>query len=280
MTQTPNPLRQFFRQPKIYLRLPSLGRYWPSGSLDLPENGEIPILPMTAIDEITYRTPDALFNGQAVVSVIESCCPNIKNAWAAPSVDIDSILVAIRIASYSHELEMETVCPSCENREEYTLDLRQVLDTFRLPNYEETINNGDLEIHFAPINYKLMHENNLIRFNEQRMMQMLPDPALSEDEKVKILNNALVKITEMTVNTLTMSISLIKTPGAIVTESEHINDFLKNCDRALFNTIRDHIVSLRESAEIKPLDVKCPACGHEYQQPFTLDQANFFAPAS
>ncbi len=70
MTQTANPLRQFFRQPAIYLRLPSNGNFWPKDSIDFPANMELPVLPMTAIDEITYRTPDALFNGQAVVSVI------------------------------------------------------------------------------------------------------------------------------------------------------------------------------------------------------------------
>ena len=75
MSQSVNPLKQFFRQPAIYMRLPSQGEYWPEGSIALPENKELPVYPMTAIDEITYRTPDALFNGQAVVNVIKSCVP-------------------------------------------------------------------------------------------------------------------------------------------------------------------------------------------------------------
>ena len=66
-----NPLQQYFRQPAIYLRLPSNGEFYPPGSIDMPVNKEIPIFPMTAIDEITYRTPDALFNGTAVVNVIQ-----------------------------------------------------------------------------------------------------------------------------------------------------------------------------------------------------------------
>ena len=68
-----NPLTQYFRQPAIYVKLPSNGNFYPESSIDLAVNGEYPVLPMTAIDEITYRTPDALFNGQAVVSVIQSC---------------------------------------------------------------------------------------------------------------------------------------------------------------------------------------------------------------
>lgn len=72
MSQFANPLKQFFRQPAIYLRLPSNGDFWPDGAVDVPHNRELPVYPMTALDEITYRTPDALFNGQAVVTVIQS----------------------------------------------------------------------------------------------------------------------------------------------------------------------------------------------------------------
>ena len=53
MTQTANPLRQFFRQPAIYLRLPSGGNHWPEKDIVMTPNKELPVLPMTAIDEIT-----------------------------------------------------------------------------------------------------------------------------------------------------------------------------------------------------------------------------------
>ena len=55
-----NPLAKHFRQPAIYLQLPSGGKYWPDGSIDLPLNGQIPVYPMTTRDEISIRTPDAL----------------------------------------------------------------------------------------------------------------------------------------------------------------------------------------------------------------------------
>lgn len=58
-----NPLQQYFRRPAIYIKLPSDGRYYSDGILSMPENHELPVYPMTAIDEITAKTPDALFNG-------------------------------------------------------------------------------------------------------------------------------------------------------------------------------------------------------------------------
>jgi hypothetical protein len=60
MTQSANPLKAFFRQPAIYLKLPSDGAYWPEDAIEFPANRELPVYPMTAVDEITYRTPDAL----------------------------------------------------------------------------------------------------------------------------------------------------------------------------------------------------------------------------
>ena len=95
---TSNPLQKYFRQPAIYVVLPSEGRHYPPGTLDMPTNGEIPIYPMTAMDEIISRTPDALFNGSAVAQLFKSCVPNIKDPWAVPQIDIDMLFTAIRIA--------------------------------------------------------------------------------------------------------------------------------------------------------------------------------------
>ncbi len=281
MTQNSNnPLRQFFRRPAIFLKLPSNGVFWPADSLDMTVNGEFPVYPMTAIDEITYRTPDALFNGEAVVSVIHSCIPSIKNAWDAPMTDFDAILIAIRIASYGHELDLTTSCPKCNHTADYTVDLRTVLDQQQAPDFNKTVSHGDLEIFFKPINYKSQHDSNSLQFEEQRTIQMIPGSDLPDAEKIQRLNEALRRITELTVDTLKHSIGGIRTPQALVTEPEFIQEFLNNCDRNLFNSIRDTVIALRQGSEIKPMHIKCDNCGNEYDQPFTLDMANFFEPAS
>ena len=280
MTQSANPLKQYFRQPAIYLRLPTGGKYWPVGSIELTHNGEFPVYPMTAIDEITYRTPDALFNGQAVISVIQSCIPNVKNAWAAPITDINSMLVAIRLASYGHELEINSTCPSCETSEDYALDLRHVLDQLKMPDFESVMQYGDLEISFGPISYEVQNKSNQEQFDEQRMIQSVTESDLPETEKLKRLNEAMRRITELTVDALKWSIAGIRTPGAIVTETEHIQEFLVNCDRKLFNLIRDHVINLRKVSELTPLDITCDNCKHEYKQTVTLDMTSFFGPAS
>ena len=76
-----NPLQKYFRQPKIYIKLPSNGKWYPNGSLEVTDNMEFPVYAMTARDELMFKTPDALLNGQSTVDVIQSCVPSIKNAW-------------------------------------------------------------------------------------------------------------------------------------------------------------------------------------------------------
>lgn len=281
MTPISNPLKQFFRQPAIYLKLPSGGRFWPADSIDLPKNGEIPVFPMTAIDEITYRTPDALFNGQATVNVIQSCIPAIKNAWAVPNIDVNSILTSIRIASYGHDLETPSTCPKCNHQETYTVDLRHVLDTMSVGDFDSVIAQGDLEISFQPISYQSQTETNIAQFEQQKTIQVVQmTTELTDQEKIDRLNQALQNITALTIKALKWSIASIRTPSALVTEPEFIEEFLTNCDRKLFLRIRDHIIALREQSEIKPLSIKCGNCENEYQQTVALDQSNFFGAAS
>ena len=280
MTASVNPLRQFFRQPAIYVRLPSQGEFWPKDALTIPDNREFPVLPMTAIDEISYRTPDALFNGQAVVNVIQSCIPNIRNAWAMPNIDMDTILLAIRIASYGHELELSSKCPHCGHEHEFGVDLHRIMDNLKCPNFERPLNSGDIEIHFRPLTYQQVMDNSLKQFEEQKIINVIPDSDMPEDEKIKILNETIVKLTRFTVIAAAQSVAMIKTPQAMVNETEFIQEFLTNCDAATFNQIKDHLMALREQTDIPPLDLKCPECTNQYKQTFTLDQSNFFAPAS
>jgi len=235
---------------------------------------------MTAIDEITYRTPDALFNGQAVISVIQSCIPNIKNAWSAPGLDVNAILIAIRIASYGHNMGISTTCPKCQTEEQYEIDLRNMLDQISSPDYTQTITHGDLEIAFQPVSYKNQNNTNQMQFEEQRMIRAIPGSDLPDDEKIQKLNAALKRITELTVDAMKFSIASIRTPQALVTEPEFIQEFLNNCDRNLFSKIRDRVIELRVASDLKPVKIVCTNCSNEYEQSMNLDQASFFEAAS
>lgn len=280
MSQNVNPLKQFFRQPAIYLRLPSGGKFWPNGSLNMPPNQELPVLPMTAVDEIIYRTPDALFNGSVVVNVIQSCIPNILNAWQIPSNDLNAILIAIRIASYGADMEIETGCPHCSHQDGFVINLNSMLDSMPRADFDQVISQGDLEFYFQPTSYELTNRVNLFQFEQQKTLQQLQETDLSDEQRLDTLTKTLQQVTDLTIKAISYSVAGIRTPNALVSEQEYIEDFLKNCDSTVFSMIRDHVVKLRVQTEIPPLNVTCSNCNKPFEQALILDSANFFADAS
>ena len=276
MTETTNPLKQYFRQPAIYARLPSQGKFWPTGTLTMPPNNELPVYPMTAVDEITTRTPDALFNGSAVIKIFESCVPCIQDAWSTPAIDVDTLLVAVRIATYGHNMDVNTKCPNCGTENEYQVDLRTVLENIKLPDYESSLDIGGLKFFFRPLSYLQLNENNQSQFEDQKAMQTIGESDINDKEKLAKLGESFLRITALTIKSIAQSISAIRTPDAVVTEEDHIMEFLQNCERQTFNAIRDHAIKLKQQTETEPLKITCNECGTNFDQPFTLDMSNFF----
>lgn len=270
-----NPLKQYFRRPALHLRLPSGGQDYAPGIINLPDTGELPIYPMTAIDEITAKTPDALFNGSAVADLIKSCVPNILDPWAVSSYDLDAVLIAIKAASQGSDLEIDSQCPSCEEIASYGVNLMGILATMKPGDYTKELNVGDLSIKFRPLQYREMNEASLGQFELQKMLFAI-SKIEDETEKAKRGQEAIKTVTEVTMQILAKTIEYIKTPGTVVIETNFIVDFLKSCDNNMFVAIRDYHAKLKETTEIKPLKIKCIHCQHEYDQSFTLNASDFF----
>lgn len=270
-----NPLKQYFRRPAIYLKLPSGGKYYPEGSIDLPENKEVPVYPMTAIDEITSKTPDALFNGIAVTEIIKSCIPNIKDPWAIPAMDLDAILISIRAATNGNMLDVESVCPACKEESSYNINLVGLLSNLGKGEYDNIVNVNELKIKFNPLSYRKVNEINLAQFEIEKIIRNLEN-VTNNDERLKISSQTMLRLNELSMLLITEAVESISTPSVIVTEKEHIIDFLRNCDKNTFDILKNTAVSLRESSQLKPLNVKCVHCQHPYDQTLTLNVSDFF----
>jgi len=278
-----NPLKKHFRQPKIYLKLPSGGKYWPDGTLQLNETGEIPVYAMTAKDELMLKTPDALLNGEGTVQVMQSCIPNILNGWYAPSIDIDAILVAIRIATYGESLDVRTVTPVTNESKDYSLNLTSLLGQFSNVVFEDTVSLGEITFKIRPLNYKEFTETSNKTFEEQRIFYAINNENIPEAEKIKIFRESFQKLTELTVDTLKQSVVSVTIDNDVVTNKQFIDEFLDNSEKNIFNAITGHVEKQREKFKIQPMLVDAteeeiaqgvPAT---YTVPITLDAASFFA---
>ena len=277
-----NPLRKYFRQPKVFVTLPSRGKFYAEGVLDMPETNELPVFAMTAKDELLIKTPDALLNGQATVDIIKSCIPNITDPWQMPSVDLDAMLVAIRIATYGETLELTTKVPGTGEERKFDVDLRQVLNQLVTPEFITSATIDDISVVLKPLTYKEFTDSNLKTFEEQRIFTMVNDDDMDDADKLAKFTDSFKKLTNLTVNMLCKSIASVSIGDDVVTNPVHIEEFIDNVDKGFFKGITDHLDRQREMFAIKPLPVKsspedieagAPA---EYEIPITFDQSNFF----
>lgn len=269
-----NPLKQYFRRPAVYLKLPSGGKYYEPGVVDIPDIGEIPVYPMTAIDDITVRTPDALFNGSAIVEIIKSCVPNIKDPWKINAIDLDAVLIAIRNASGDGKMSIDSECPKCQNVGSFEVNLMAALSQIKAGNYDDYLTINELKIKFRPLVYLEMNQAANLQLEVQKRFIELQE--LNETDRAGAIKQALTRVTEVTMDLLVQSIEYIETPGTKVDSKEYILDFLRNCDKDVYVSIRDYNASLKEGTQLKPLHIKCTECSNEYDQEFTLNASDFF----
>ena len=280
--QGSNPLQKYFRQPKIYVSLPSSGEFYPQGVLDKTENNEYPVYAMTAKDELTMKTPDALLNGEATVSVIESCMPNIKDGWKIPSLDLDAILIAIRIATYGEMMDLHIKVPVTGEEKTFQTDLRVMLDSLNAAEYNNVVELDGMKVILRPLTYREFTELSIKTFEEQRIFSIVNDDDMPEEEKLLAFNRSFTKLTDMTVGTLKASIAAVQFEDQTVTNKEHISEFVDNADKDLFKKVTDHLETQKESFSIKPMVVDATeeeieaGVPETYEIPITFDQTNFF----
>lgn len=280
--QVQNPLSRYMRQASVYVKLPSQGVFWAQGAVEMPVNGEIPVLPMSTQDEITLNSPDALMNGAGVVTMIHSCCPNIKNAWEIPVTDLDTILIGIRIASYGEKMSYSSTCPQCENVAEYEIDLRHFMDMpVDMTIYDVPFEYKGMQVYIQPINFQSINQQNLEQFEQQRLLMMINDSEINAEEKQRRFHSIFATMTEYTIKNVTGSIRKIVTPeGEEVYNPDQLYEFVKNSERQFYDTLKKHVEAVGKKIPQKEVNTTCDECSHAYTVPFTFDQANFFEFAS
>ena len=282
-TNQGNPLQKYYRQPKLYFELPSKGKFYPAGVLETTETGEFPVYSMTAKDELAFKTPDALINGQSTVDVIQSCIPNIKNAWEMPSLDLDAALIAIRIATYGETMSLSTTVPGIEEEREFTVDLREIVSRFGGVDFDDTVYIDDLVIKIRPMSYKEYTQSSLKTFEEQRVFSIVNDDNMSEEEKINKFTATFKRLTEMTVGMVMSSIASIQVGEDVVTNSAQIKDFIQNAYKIFYTAIVNRVTAQKEKYSVPPMTVMTDVEDREngapekFEVPIVFDQANFFA---
>ena len=279
-----NPLQKYYRQPAIYIKLPSGGRYYPKEVFTPTETGEIPILPMTAKDELTFKTPDSMINGQATVDVIKSCVPNLLDPWKMVNYDTDAVLLAIRIATFGETMDVTYNTPGADEQQTSTVNLPALLEDvgkIQIEDYATT--SKGFKVKIQPLDYKTLTKIQIAKFEQQKMYGTINNSTLTEEQKQTAFNKSFETLNTVNFSLLLDSIQEITTPeGAVVTDKQQILDFVNNADTKTVREIEEKLTALRLQAQMKPIKVKAtedqikkgvPAT---FEVPITFDNSNFF----
>ena len=84
-----------------------------------------------------------------------------------------------------------------------------------------------------------------------RIYVMSEGRATGELRTEEATQEAIKMVTTLTMKVISQSIEFIRTPDAVVTDTDHISEFLEQCDANTYNAIKDYNAKLKESTEIK-----------------------------
>lgn len=272
-----NPLIQAYRKPALYIPLPTGGKFYkkkPKLSID----NELAIYAMTARDELITKTPDALFNGEATISLIKSCCPDIEEPETMPVSDLLVILVGIRQASYGKNIDIDIKCPKCEFDNQLQLDANIMLSNAKTVPVDQSVTlPSDFKIVCNPYTLEDRTLLQVQQIKQNKMIQGLASDKLEDAERQDLFGKTFVEIAELTVSLITNSLVSVQGKETdLITDKELIREWLQNITKADYELIRAKIEELSESGLETKFNASCQDCGHNWKTGVDLDIANFF----
>jgi phage FluMu protein Com len=273
---TSNPLTKYFRKPEYYIQLPTGGIYNPE--IEKTALQEIPVMPMTAMDEISLKNPDALVNAEALVNIIKSCVPSIPDPKKLCNIDAEALYLGIRYATYGKELEVSHKCSKCEETNSFSVDIEHMID--RLPKFEEkiVIELDDVKIHLRPPTVESVTRLSLIEIEQKRMIKDIVNASNKEPESIaKKYTENFLKIANFNISLVANSIGYIEmADGETVNDFDYIVEFLQNVPSTVTEKIFKGIKEFtKQAATAMDFEFTCPECGEKDKVKMEQNPVNF-----
>ena len=200
-----------------------------------------------------------------------------------PSIDTDATLIALRIASYGHQMDFEGTCAKCNETETYAMDLRHLLASIKCPSYEHLMDLQAVNIKFKPQSYFQTTQISQAQFELQKYEKLMSE--LTEENMEEKTKQAAAQIKRL--NELALDMLSNATEYIIDVESQqkierrdYIKEFYTNIDSKVIQSINEWLSELQKDAIPKLQKVNCAHCGEEMQLQIVFDYANFFVTGS
>ena len=278
---TQKSLKDFYRSPKLYVQLPTGGKFYKEDTIDWPETNELPVYAMTPKDELTIRNPDALLNGDAVLRLIKSCVPDIKIPENIVAPDMELLLVAIRAASEKdRKFTVNEDCPNCGAENSFDLDLSVAVQDFEDIGARSDFNlSNGLKVTIKPANYLYSIQTAKQMLEQANLLGKITNEEYThENERLSNIGKAFEKMAQYNYAVLVNSIDSISIPDSdvVVSDYEEILEFIDNVEAKIGKELDEAVSSVNNGGINKIHKTACPECGHEYEIPVDFDPVSFF----
>lgn len=273
-----NPLKNYFRTFKLYMKLPSGTTYYSPDVVTFTDSGEIGVMPMTGKDELAFKNPDAMLNGEALIEVLASCVPAVKNPRALLTNDIDALITAIRYSTYNGALETELKCPSCGHDNVFKLDLQYSLDNMTFLDEEYVVNlDSGISVFVKPYTFPDIMRGLHAQFEQRKLQRAVESEVLSDEKRKAIFGAAFKELATMKFELILNSIIKIvdESQGVNVADKKFINEFLYNIDKKSIDKIHDQISLINNIGIKRTFIAKCDKCEHEWESEIDFNPVNF-----
>ena len=273
-----NPLIKAYRKPAMYITLPSGGEYYdPKPNLSV--DGELAVYSMTARDEIITKSPDALFNGEATVSLIKSCCPDIADPNQIPVNDLLMIMIGIRQASYGKEIDIDIACEKCSEMNAMSVDANRLMSRHTPTEVQNKLKlENDFVVRLKPYTLSERTLMQIQQVKQQKMIQgVMKSQDTSEEQQAKIFGKTFVELADLTVNLITNCVMSVRMPDdQVIDDKDMIREWLKSITKDDYESIRKVIEGLSDSGIDTKFKTTCQSCQHTWEADVDLDISNFF----
>jgi hypothetical protein len=270
-----NPLLAHVKIPGRVFQLPSKGLFYKKGEVlsDHIHEGEIEVKPMSALAEMKLRSADLLYTGKIIRELCLECVPDIIQPEKLLTKDVDALFAFLRLVTYGSELHINSI-HTCKKAEihSYIVDLESQLFN---PN-NEMLKNRDLLYRIELNNGQIVHTRPATYADAMQVVYLKHNVAKLEAKDEKPSDELLQEIFLTDMAAVIDSVEVPGDPPVIVTDREHIMEWLKSITKPTLNEIYKGMKATQEWGFVFKTELTCKDCGQKYTHDLELDPISFF----
>ncbi len=256
------------------------GGKWMANPPNLTADGEIGVRPMSVKDELILTVPDALYNGEAMFDLLQSICPDLTNIEDISLPDVDVILLASRASSYDKKFPVDARCPHCESTQMFDIDLQIVLSQVKSVTDSIELQVEDLTIEMRPNTLSAINANRIKTSETARiMLDIKKQEELADTNLREKYSEQLAQIAAANFVLIADAIVKVTMPdGTIVSDRQHIVDWLANSNRSMVEMIQKHQLKMNVNGLPKEFNFTCgeETCGKSFDTEIEFNPSFFF----